>query len=282
MSIANPRSFHAHIPTRLANNSERKEKIAAKALSEAWLRKKFPADARAIALAEKLESCDERARCLSPACPHCAAAARRFFAKTLSRSLPNLAGGKPIVMVSIVPADGIVMPGQLSAELAKRLVRRWRDRLARAGIDWFVGALDFSFNESSDDEFQAHWSIHFYGVTSCDDVKDLKRCLLKSFPRSDIVLRPVKVKVWDERIQALRYVLKDQWVRRISYADGKRHDRQSGESRQCRVTTKDRLRSRHRLELLLVLDELGQQRRFLMRCVQFGVMQDRARFRPTS
>src|SRR5262249_51656202 len=79
-----------------------------------WLRKKHKDDA-SLALAEKLESCKLKARCKSPACPECAYAARRVLTSVIKKYLDDqVQAGSTIVCLSVVPADGIINPGQLS------------------------------------------------------------------------------------------------------------------------------------------------------------------------
>jgi hypothetical protein len=59
-----------------------------------------------------------------------------------------------IVCVSGVPADGMVMPGQLSVPQHVRNRRRWKERLGRARVQWFLGATDWSFNEHAQDRYR--------------------------------------------------------------------------------------------------------------------------------
>ena len=126
-----------------------------------WLRKKFKDDQPCQTLAEKLEGCKPQARCKSPACPECAYAARRLLTTTIKKYLNGQAlSGNNIACLSIVPADGITNPGQLSLAQHARNVRRWKDALGRAGVAWFVGGSDWSFNEHQDNRYQPHWSHH--------------------------------------------------------------------------------------------------------------------------
>jgi hypothetical protein len=111
-----------------------KVKVKRKDLIE-WLRKKD--DAPSLALADKLENCKRNERCKSPACPECSYAARRLLTPTIKKYLEDQAqAGNQIVAVSIVPADGITNPGQLSLPQHHRNIRRWKDALSRAGVTW--------------------------------------------------------------------------------------------------------------------------------------------------
>jgi hypothetical protein len=134
-----------------------------------WVYKKYK-DERSLALADKLEACRPNARCKSPACPECSHAARRLLIRTIKKYLTaQTEAGNKIVCVSIVPADGIIAPGQLSSAQHQRNVRRWKEALGRAGVTWFVGGSDWSFNEHQDERYQPHWSHHFYGFTATTD-----------------------------------------------------------------------------------------------------------------
>jgi hypothetical protein len=111
-------------------NRERKDLID-------WLRKKFKQDQPALALADKLEGCKPDHRCKSPACPECGYAARQLLTTTIKKYLNDQTkAGNTIVCVSIVPADGIVAPGQLSLPQHQRNIRRWKEALGRAGLSW--------------------------------------------------------------------------------------------------------------------------------------------------
>jgi hypothetical protein len=228
----------------------------------AWLRKKWKQSKKCGALANKLDGCRKDHRCKSPACPECSDAAQRMIVWAAQKHLKSQA--KKIVCVSVVPADGTFKPGQLNKRDHERAIRRWRDRLGKTGIPWFVGATDFSFNEHDRNNYPPHWSEHFYGLTITRNIKKLKRKLLKQFPKTKAIPRPVKVKVWDGNKTALRYILKPNFWRRIGTNNAQRINKASGGTRICRATDKQPLRSKRRRELLLYLDEIGMQGRLLM------------------
>jgi hypothetical protein len=111
-------------------NRERKDLID-------WLHKKYKGDAPSLALTDKLEGCKPNARCKSAACPECGNAARQLLTSTIKKYLEHqIEAGNEIACVSIVPADGITNPGQLSLAQHHRNIRRWKDALARAGVTW--------------------------------------------------------------------------------------------------------------------------------------------------
>jgi hypothetical protein len=234
-----------------------------------WLYKKYKDDTPSLALADKLEGCKPKARCKSPACLECAYAATRLLTPVINEYLDNKAqAGSTIVCLSIVPADGIVAAGQLAVAQHQRNTRRWKEALGRAGVAWFVGAADWSFNEHKDDRYQAHWAHHFYGFTATTDPDDLKKRLQAQFPKTDVIPRPVKVQEWDGKKKAIRYMAKAEFFRRIGSDEGQRFNKANGKKRSCRATDKQPLRSSQKRELLLHLDQIGFQGRLMLRWVQ--------------
>jgi hypothetical protein len=233
-----------------------------------WLRK-MKDDQPCQTLADKLHSCKPQARCKSPACPECAYAARRLLTSTIKKYLDDQSkAGNSIVCLSTVPADGITNPGQLSLAQHQRNVRRWKDVLGRAGVTWFIGGSDWSFNEHQDDRYPAHISHHFYGFTATTDPEDLKKRLQAQFPKTDAIPRPVKVQEWDGKKRPIGYMVKSKFWRRIGSDEGQRLNKANGKKRSCRATDKQPLRSSQRRELLLHLDQIGLQGRLMLRWVQ--------------
>ena len=234
-----------------------------------WLRKKFKDDQPCQTLADKLHSCKPQARCKSPACPECAYAARRLLTTTIKKYLDDQSkAGNSIGCLSIVPADGITSPGQLSLAQHHRDVRRWKEGLGRAGVAWFLGGSDWSFNEHENKRYQPHWSHHFYGFTITNDLRSLKRDLQVQFHKTDTIPRPVKVQQWDGKPKPIRYMTKSKFFRRIGSDEGERFNKANGKNRSCRATDKQPLKSSPRRELLLHLDQIGLQGRLVLRWLQ--------------
>ncbi len=235
-----------------------------------WLRKKSQKSQACLHLAEKLDKCRRNHRCKSPACPECASAAQRLIADAARKFLKAHADGETIVCVTVIPDDGMIKPGKLS-KAGYALVRSCKERLAKAGVAWFVGAMDISLNEHLQARHKPKWSRHFYGVTVTKNPKKLKRKLRRQFPKNDVIPRPVKVLEWDGDGKALRYIMKPNFSRRIANDHGRRYDKTSEKTtRTCRDTDKQPLKSKQKRELLLHLDDIGIQSRLLMRCCQLS------------
>jgi hypothetical protein len=234
-----------------------------------WLYKKYKDHQPSVALANKLEGCKPDARCKSAACPECGYAARQLLTTIIKKYLEDQAqAGNTIVCLSIVPADGMINPGQLSLAQHQRTIRRWKEGLGRAGVTWFVGGSDWSFNEHHENRYPKHISHHFYGFTATTDLDDLKKRLQAQFPKTDAIPRPVKVQEWDGKKKPIRYMVKSKFRRRIGSDDGERFNKANGKNRSCRATDKQPLRSSQKRELLLHLDQIGLQGRLMLRWVQ--------------
>jgi len=234
----------------------------------AWIRKKGKKSQACIDLADELDNCRPKHRCKSPACPECATAGQRLVAAATRQFLKAQANGDTIVCVTVVPADGIIKPGKLNKADHELAIRRWKEKLGKAGVTWFVGATDLSFNEHKQAKRKPRWSEHFFGITATSDPKKLKQSLKNVFPKTKAIPRPVKVKAWDGNKKALRYILKPNFWRRIANDYAQRHNKKTGTTRLCRATDKQYLKSKQKRELLVHLDNIGIQSRLLMRWCQ--------------
>jgi hypothetical protein len=233
-----------------------------------WLRKKYKHRQACQNLADKLEACKRDARCKSPACPECSTAAQDLVTEVTRKFLKKKSKTAKIVAVSIVPADGTSSSGQLTPGQHHRNVRRWKDALGRAGVTWFLGGSDWSFNEHENDRYEPNWSHHLYGFTTTTDPEDLKKKLQAQFPKTDAIPRPVKVQEWDGDTKPIAYMVKLEFNRRIGTDEAQRFDKDTGENRSCRATDKQPLKSSQRRELLLHLDRIGLQGRLVLRWLQ--------------
>jgi hypothetical protein len=227
-----------------------------------WLRKKHSDDPAAMDLADRLDNCEHKKRCWSAACPCCTYAAQAFTTEVALKFLTSHPDPDKIVRVSVVPADGAIPAGQLNPDQHTRNNRRWKEALGRAGVTWFLGASDWSFNEHKNGRYDASWQEHFYGFTVTDDPKKLRKSLKKRFPPNDAIPRPVQVKSWDGDKTAIDHMLKPVFKRRIGTDDGQRHGQENGGERGCRATDKQPLQAEQKHELLLFLDQIGIQSRF--------------------
>jgi len=118
------------------------------------------------------------------------------------------------------------------------------------------------------ERYEPCWLIHLHLVTVTDDPEALRRRLTAACPASDAIPRPVRAQAWDGHGNALLYLLKTKFDRRVGVDDAARFSPKTGEWRLCRATSQQRLRSAERLELLLHLDGIGPDGRLFMRKAQ--------------
>ena len=146
--------------------------------------------------------------------------------------------------------------------------RRFKEKLARAHDGVFIGATEWSFNEPR--KGKPYWCPHIHGVTVTTGEEALKKALKKQFDPKKRVRKPVLAETWDKDPKWLRYCFKvdAETARRIE-TTGTRHDKKTGEQRECRDTDHQPLKSKDKLELLLHLDDIGIRGRFIFRKVQF-------------
>lgn len=222
----------------------------------------------ALALATRLDGCRPRARCRSGACPECNYAAQQLYAQLLRDFLDKHRGSRTIAAVTTVPAQ-VIPPGNLSVASHRRAVDRLKYALRLARVPWFVGGVDFTFNEHAEHRYPAAWCWHVHGFAPTKNIDRLKKRLKRRFPSTDAVPLPVKAIPWDGRSRGLRYALKGDFQRRVGRDDGQRFSRTKGTTRSCRITEKQRLRASEKTELLLHLDQIGFGGRMLLRCAQF-------------
>lgn len=115
-----------------------------------------------LALANRLDRCRPKARCRSGACPECTFAAQRLYSRLLRKFLGTHGGSRTIAAVTIIPTQ-MVPPGSLSGASHRRAVDRLKYALRLARVPWFVGGVDFSFNEHATNRYPPGWSWHVHG-----------------------------------------------------------------------------------------------------------------------
>lgn len=221
-----------------------------------FLRKHGKTDAKAAALAHRLQSCEPDQRCLSGACPECGRllqrwfvrGSRKFIAKHMSRPKHEL------VAVCIVPWSPAAGLGQLLTINVENLQRRLKYALNKADLDDALGGIDVSFNEDHEQKYLPFWSPHFYLITSTKEKAVLKKKLRKLFSKTKEIPRPVKITSFKNKARRRSYALKMNFKRRIGYIDIKK---ENVKIRKCRNTSYDKLRAAERLELFMYLDKIG-------------------------
>ena len=214
-------------------------------------------------LANGLEGCLSGQRCGLGVCPTCHARLQQRLAKAI-RCFAKGAHGKGVqlVVVTWVPSDAGIAPGQLHLRDHENQMRAWKRRLKSTNLQWAVGGVDFSFNvdQERDSSRPATWSPHLCLMGGTRDVEELRTQLRATTQVTAATPRPVVVKRWDGRLNAPLYAFKGEFTRRVSYM-GERYDRRQGRLTPCRQTSKQRLLASQKLELWQHLDKIGLTRR---------------------
>ena len=226
----------------------------------------------ALRLAERLEGCCPKHRCLSGACPECGRLLQRAWVRESGRLIRSMSGqGDELVALSLVLPNSVVAQGDLKSFDVRNMQRRLKSRLDDADIDVAIGAIDFSFNEDEQGKYPGFWCPHAYVIAATENRHRLA-ARLNGFRTSPEIPHPTKVTPFKNTADRRSYAMKMHFARRIGYDDQRIQN--NGKIRYFRNTRPDRLRAIERLELMLFLDQIGFGERAIFRFVK-PVIKDR-------
>jgi hypothetical protein len=205
----------------------------------------------ALRLADILENCSKKHRCLSAACPVCSRAFQRWFVSAASSIVSRK---KQWHVASLVWRAHRFPEGKLDPDtMFEALRRHLRVSLRRAEIRLAIGGFDISMNEHEDGKFVPHWRPHAWILVATKNPKRLRKHLKTKFPASKRVRRPLRIVRYDGSPTALAYALKTDFLRRVSLPR-----KRKSPSNTTRRNTRDRpLRSTQKIELALALHRIG-------------------------
>ena len=216
------------------------------------LLRRHGSDGEAKLLADQLESCSPRHRCLSGACPECCRAHQRWFVNTARQLIRDASAGDNMCMASIVPDYGRFTLDELG-ELDVTLITKKMLRLLKsAGVAVAIGATDFSINVVATNA-EPCLQVQFILFTPCKRVLS-GRMLRQALNTNGMVMRPVRVREFDGDNAGLAYALKYEFVLREGYSQ--RSDSRA-DKRNCRNTRSRPLRGQKWLAMALLLDRIG-------------------------
>ena len=230
------------------------------------------------ALAKKLAACRPEYRCGSGACPECQRAVQNLLVNAMSRYFS--VRGKKLDVVSLVPPEQIMRPGNDALKAWLTAGNRMRRALMAAKVGPAVGALDISANEHVAGHFQPHYKPHlwvFLRAGMLNRGTAARERLREFLPRGNGVFNPVKRMPWNGGLNAMAYVCKNVPTRRISGMS-------SGNALRA-PHKKTRIRSplsHQHVEIALILDEVGFGRRLFLRYIEVTSSDGRLTFRPRS
>jgi hypothetical protein len=240
-----------------------------------FLRNHGKNNSEALRVAQRLEDCCPKHRCLSGACPECGRLLQRAWVHESRKLISSLeVEGTELVALSLILPNSTVALGAPKSFDLKNMQRRLKSRLDDAEVDAAIGSIDFSFNDDEDGEYQGSWCPHVYLITSTADRRQLRR-KLSGFECSKEIPRPKKIIRFENTARRRLYSMKMNFERRIGYDDRKIRN---GKIQDCRNTRTDRLRALERHELLLFLDQIGFAERAIFRFVK-PVIEDRIKWR---
>ena len=158
-------------------------------------------------LADRLSKCRADRPCLSPICPACCREFRRWYADQLISLCSNLTN---LWSVTLVPSSRRFEPGQLAEFDMTAFKEAASLQFSRLGYPDLVavGGVDIDYCVHSDGAFEPHWQPHLHLLTAGIDGNTLKDALKRFYPRSDSVLRPIKVKPAFDITEIATYAVK--------------------------------------------------------------------------
>lgn len=201
-------------------------------------------------LANRLDACDSRERCLSGACSECNRALQLFFIEHGMLATRKTSGSMWVVSIVLRSKPELGFIHKLNLESLKYQLKR---SLARNGITLAIGGVDVSLNEHQGDKVP-RWAFQFWLLLHGVDT-EWRSAIRALYPRTFRAPRPVRIEPWDGRAEAIAYMLKPNFVRRISIL-----------GKNGRANTRhDRLRRTEKAELAAYLDKTGlASRTFLL------------------
>jgi hypothetical protein len=237
------------------------------------LRRHCKGNPRGLRLGNLIGTCEPHYRCLSGACIECNRATQRLFveaSETLLRgSSVSVTAISIVFRTAWVPQGGLINPSDLFEPLSRRL----REALQSAGIRQAFGGFDVSANEHARRGFSPHYRPHAYLFIPTKQFKRAERKFRVLFPTSDAVRRPVVAHDFDGRRKGLAYALKRDFQRRVTLP---RQRLSNGLVK--RRNTRDRpLRALQKVELGLVLNQLGLGARLFLHGLQIVPARDKIR-----
>jgi hypothetical protein len=208
-----------------------------------------------------LRHCTAEDPCLSGNCPVCERALQRWFVSTgfhIGRRMAR-AGRRPRIL-SIVPDFGRVARGELHCLNFQGFRQKTTRAFEQAGLPWFRGALDVSFNHEAGDRESGFFQLQWWGIVSEFD-KGIHDRLVLTLNESGEVRRPVYRRKAKWPKSALGYSVKDEFTRRETFWDTSVCDR----GREACFNTRDRkLLGLEWVEVNRFLRKIGLSNRILI------------------
>ena len=212
-------------------------------------------------LANVLAPCTIELPCRSAACIHCGRDFQRVAFDLTKQEISvwarrNLRGR--MSALTLVPTEGCLAPGDLTATACRRVVANVVDALDACGLSIYALSLDISFNEDTTGKLEPHWCSHVHAQTADWLTVAEDKGLKKAFPISRLVSTPVKVLPLNSDEAGQFYIFKPDRIRRETYLNGSHPNRHP-----FRDSKRRTLRPRQAVQLAHVDHELGFEYRLI-------------------
>jgi hypothetical protein len=217
----------------------------------------------AQSLAERLEVCGPKQRCMSGACPECTRAFQRWFTDATYEFAWELNSYGHLVAVSLVFSKFRTPLASLGPD-ALGLRRALARALERSSdLAWMIGGLDISLNDDTQKGLDIAWQPQVYGQAFVQDLKAFTSHLKQEFPGTRFVARPVHIREAERTYEAISYAFKCEFVERIAYRSTR-----NSTGREFWSTRKVSLVAIDHVQLLLWLNDVGLAGRLYLRGVR--------------
>lgn len=201
-----------------------------------------------VRLANRLDGCTRRRPCLTGACPRCGGALQAWGVQLTTTAFdPDDPGGEAVAL-SIAPPASTAVPGALAHFDMDGFLTWVLAMLEDTGlVSSAIVGLDFSMNDYSGLLAANRWHVQAYAIVRTTSRTKLREALKKQMPATATTPRPIRTRRFDGSAYGASYLLKNQFVRRVSFINDLGH----------RKTKKRRLYAGEHIELMLVLQRLG-------------------------
>jgi hypothetical protein len=189
------------------------------------IRRLIGGDDDAITVARRLNACSKHAPCESPICPACVRCLRHSFIKGgMACCIADIlergnVPGEHVVAFSGALSEEQYAVGELHKADFKKLNKRLQRRFQRAGLPHVLAGVALCLNEDSTRRWPPSWQLQVYGVVVGLPRLEVKKRIAANLPISESIPRPLKVRSRGELADALSYIIKPMFVRRVSYVD---------------------------------------------------------------
>jgi hypothetical protein len=172
-------------------------------------------------LADQLKRCAKGRPCDLSMCPICVRRLRASFVLAALKVIKRVRQRRqlPITAFSAVSRNGRYPVGKIAKIDLPVINKRVQRQHQRAQFPLVFAGIDLSLNEDGQRKRRSHWRAQVYGVVIGLDVEAVKKALQHLYPHTSSTPRPLRVRVCSELPEALSYVIKPEFVRRVSYID---------------------------------------------------------------